>query len=129
MGEAGNISGTVTAPTGGDVLGTDVFACFANEDNCERLGLTVAQTGAAAAYTLSSLPGGSYGIYAFKDVDGDGTPENGDFFGHYSKASGESIPVTPPATSIDIKMHTLTGTTPTLPEALSEPLAELSSNP
>ena len=124
LGEAGSISGTVSAPTGGDVSGTDVFACFANRDGCERLGITVEQTGSTAGYTLSGLPRGSYGVYAFKDVDGDGVPENGDAFGHYSTDNQTTL-VTPPATDVDIEMYTLTGATPALPEVLNE----LVSNP
>lgn len=124
LGEAGNISGTVSAPAGGDVLGTDVFACFANQEGCEQVGITIEQAGAAANYTLSGLPRGSYGVYAFKDVDGDGVPENGDAYGYYSTDDRATL-VTPPAIDINIRMYTLTGATTALPEVLNE----LISNP
>jgi len=127
-GGAGTISGVVSAPAGGDVSGTEVFACFANEDGCDRLGLTIDQAGATAAYRLSGLPRGSYGVYALKDADGDGVLENGDFFGYYSRASGDPILVTPPATGIDIEMNELTGATPVLPRPLREPVTILVSN-
>ena len=121
-GGTGTISGVVSAPAGGDVSGTEVFACFANEDGCERLGLTIEQAGATAAYRLSGLPSGSYGVYALKDADSDGVADNGDFFGYYSRALGEPALVRPPATGIDIEMTELTGAASALPRPLREPV-------
>lgn len=111
-GGAGGISGTVRAPAGGDVVNTDVFACFNNEENCERLGTTtITQQGASAAYRLGALPGGSYGVYAFKDSDNDSLVDNGEFFGFHSSATGAPVLIRPPATGVNIVMTRLTGVT------------------
>ena len=112
-GGAAGISGTVTAPAGGSVVDTDVFACFTNEADCERLSLvTVQRTGTSADYRLISLPNGSYGVYGFKDVDDSGGASNGDLYGYYSTTPGVIGSVRPPASGIDIEMSRLTGATP-----------------
>ena len=107
----GSISGTVRAPIGGDVAGTRVFACYENERGCNFLGeVTVTESDTSASYQLGRLAAGSYGVYASKDVNGDGVMSgNGDFFGYYSPNAGQSSLVTPPAESIDIQMTVLTG--------------------
>ena len=111
-GGASGISGTVTAPAGGSVMATDVFACFNNETDCARLGeATIAQEGLSAAYRLSGLLSGSYGVYAFKDNDGDNEVDNGELFGFYGSAPGTPQLVTPPAVNVDITMTRLTGVT------------------
>ena len=108
---SGVVTGTVFAPAGESVVNTEVFACFNNETGCARLGsVTIRQGGASAAYTLSGLPSGSYGVYAFKDSDGDGEPSDGDLFGSWEE--GGAALVTPPASGIDIVMAELTGVTP-----------------
>lgn len=98
LGGAG-ISGTVSAPVGGDVAGTQVFACYENEDGCAMLGkVQLTQPGASAPYQLGSLPRGRYGVYALKELDGQ------DYFGYYTPAPREVGLVTPPADGIDIQM-------------------------
>ncbi len=110
-GGAGSISGTVTAPAGRDVAGTQVFACFENERDCARLGnVKVTASAASATYQLGSLAPGSYGVYALKDADGDGNATgNGDFYGYYNPQASELSLVMPPAENIDIQMTVLTG--------------------
>lgn len=110
-GGAGSISGTVSAPSGEDVTGTQVFACYQNEDDCDSLGrVNITESAASATYQLGSLPPGSYGIYALKDANNDGNSSgNSDFFGYYSVSAGEPSLVTPPAENIDIQMTLLTG--------------------
>lgn len=111
-GGASGISGTVTAPAGGSVVDTDVFACFGNEMDCSRLGeTTIVKEGLSAAYRLGGLPSGSYGVYAFKDNDGDSEVDNGELFGFHSSGTGTARLVTPPASNVDITMTRLTGVT------------------
>ncbi len=121
LGGAGSISGTVTAPPGRDVAGTQVFACYENEVNCASLGkVSVTDVAASADYQLGSLAPGSYGIYALKDADNDGSATgNGDFYGYYSLSAGEPSLVTPPAENIDIQMTVLTGTSK-VPQVIHE---------
>ena len=111
-GENSSISGTVRAPTGGDVAGTKVFACYGNERGCDSLGeVTITKSGASASYQLGRLAMGSYGVYALKDTNKDGVMSgNGDFFGYYSLVGRDPSLVTPPAANIDIQMIPLTGT-------------------
>lgn len=124
-GGAGGISGTVTAPAGGGVAATEVFACFGNEQDCERVGTTtITQGGASAPYRLS-VPRGSYSVSAYKDSDRNGQVSNGDLYGYYSPAPGVIGQVRPPATGIDITMDRLTGTTPA---PVRESLREIISN-
>ena len=120
-GGAGSISGTVSAPVGEDVAGTQVFACYQNEVDCDSLGrVNITESSASATYQLGNLPPGSYGIYAFKDVNGDGDATgNGDFYGFYNPVAGESSLVTPPAENIDIQMTILTGVG-TVPRVIHE---------
>ena len=94
-----SISGTVSAPVGGDVAGTRVFACYENEPDCAMLGeVRIAASGASAPYQLGSLPRGSYSVYALKELDGE------DYFGYYTPVPREVGLVTPPADGIDIQM-------------------------
>lgn len=125
----GTISGTVTAPAGGDVAGTRVVACYRNEPDCDTFEALISQTGASAAYRISGLPSGSYGVYALKDVDGDGSAAaNGDYYGVYAPNPTQVTEVTPPAAGIDIAMRVLSGVTEPV---LNAPLAvrESASNP
>jgi hypothetical protein len=101
-GGTASISGTVTAPAGGDVAGARVFACYDNEPNCARLGeVTLTEAGASSSYQLGSLPAGSYSIYALKESVVE------DYLGWYIEPGDPSATpalVTPPAANIDIRM-------------------------
>lgn len=101
-GGAGTISGVVSAPAGGDVSGTEVFACYENEPECAMLGdVTITQTGTSAPYQLSGLPTGRYSVYALKELGGE------DYAGWYVAPGDEArrpALVTPPTTGIDIEM-------------------------
>lgn len=116
----GNIAGTVTAPAGGDVAGTRVYACLANDPNCESLNVAVEQSGSSAAYRIFNLASGSYGVIALKDVDGDGNPGIGDYYGNYKAADGRPGLVTPPESGVDIQMMVLTDPAHQVPQAVRE---------
>lgn len=102
LGEAGSISGMVSAPVGRDVAGTHIFACYNNERDCTMLGdVETTQMGASAPYQLDNLPLGSYSVYALKNSVGE------DYVGWYGLAEDQAkqpLLVTPPATEIDIQM-------------------------
>jgi hypothetical protein len=53
----GAISGTVTAPAGGDVNGTLVVAC--DDDDCP-VAAVIETSGSSATYTISNVPAGQY---------------------------------------------------------------------
>ena len=105
-GENSSISGIVRAPTGEDVAGTRVFACYENEKGCDALGeVEITASGTSSSYQLGTLPVGRYGVYALKDANQDGVINgNGDLYGYYNPRAGQSSLVTPPAENIDIQM-------------------------
>ena len=96
------LGGTVVAPPGGDVAGTVVVACLpAGDDACDPQSETaqITRSGSSAAYSFDSLETASYVVVAFKDVNANGQPDDGDFY-------GESAPVTPPA-RVNVTMEVL----------------------
>lgn len=97
-----SVSGTVSAPTGGDVAGTRVFACYDNEPDCAMLGeVRLTEPELSAPYQLGSLPAGSYSIYALKESVTE------DYLGWYAvpgDPSAKPALITPPATGVDIRM-------------------------
>lgn len=108
-GGAGSISGTVTAPAGRDVAGTQIFACYEDMADCARLGnVEVTVSATSAPYQLGGLPLGNYSIYALKKTAGEA------YAGWYASPSnaGERVLVTPPATGVDIQLRAFTGTPP-----------------
>lgn len=119
LGEAGSISGTLSAPVGGDVADTHIFACYNNERDCAMLGdVEITQTGTSAPYQIDNLPLGSYSVYALKNSDGE------DYVGWYGLAEDQAkqpLLVTPPATEIDIQMIIVPNTgRSSLPEKVQE---------
>ena len=106
-----SISGTVTAPAGGDVSGTIVLACL---NSCTPQS-PVTQTDATGNYNLADLAPGSYIVIAYKDANNNQTADSGDYIGAYPNAQSPT-PVTPPMSGINITMQVEGGsTTPTDP--------------
>ena len=107
-----SISGTLTAPAGGDLTGLDVFACPPTDTRCTA-GVE-GQITSTGSYTITGLQATSYIIVGGKDVDASGTPTNGDYLGIYMSDGTTPAPVTPPATGIDITLQVVGGSpTPT----------------
>ena len=97
------ISGTVSGP--GDVSSTVVYA-FLNGQSLTSQSFT----DASGTYTLTGLSTGSYQIVAWKDVNANQDPDNGDYLGIYAQGGA----VSPPATGIDIAMEVISeGPSPT----------------
>ena len=95
------ISGTVSAPAGGDIANTVVRACpvlggdgiACSEEVTQR----ITQSGPSASYSLTVSPGyDEYALFAEQDGDGDGTPEAEGIYRGF---------VTPPASEIDIQLE------------------------
>ena len=104
--EGGNsISGTLTAPAGGDITGTAVGACVG--ENC--IG---AVTDASGNYSITGLAAGQYQIIAWKDVNGSGQVDVGDYAGIYTQDGQTAAFVTPPASGINMTLIVV-NTTPT----------------
>ena len=98
---ASGLSGTVFAPSGGDVMGTTVIACLPlGDDACDPQSKTtdITRSGPSAPYSFDGLEAGSYIVVAFKDGNGNAQADDGDFY-------GESSSVTPPATGVNVTMQ------------------------
>jgi serine protease len=90
-----------------DVVGTYVIACYIQGDGCnDNLSklVEIGQSGSSAPYKLSQLAAGQYEIVAWKDVNGNGQVDDGDYGGFYGENSQNATPtpVTPPASGIDM---------------------------
>ncbi len=109
------ISGTVTAPTGGDIGGTEIGACpvVNNAPDCTNVvSLVVTQSGSSAAYSLDAQAGQSYVVFAYKDTNNSGgDADNGDYLGGYPTVESPTA-VTAPATNIDFALAVVGGSTP-----------------
>lgn len=92
-----NLSGTVTAPSGGVVSGTLVAACA--DEACAAP--TVTQVDASGAFTLIGLSTVPHVLIAIKDVDGNNVLNSGDYVGAYPSLEAPQT-VTPPAADLDI---------------------------
>ena len=116
----GSISGTVTAPAGGDITSTTVYACAQSDAQCaSALSTTVDSAG---AYSFTGLQAVPYAIAAIKDVDASNTLTNGDYLGVYSTDGTNPALVTPPAISINITLQVYGSvTTPTPPTPPTTP--------
>lgn len=109
-----SISGTVTAPAGGEIIDTLVVACAQSDTECASAASTTVD--AAGAYNFTDLQTEPYAVVAVRDVDASGTLTNGDYVGFYSTDGANPAPVTPPASGINITMQVYSdGSTPTDP--------------
>ncbi len=82
-GSIGGISGTVTAPAGVTVADTAVFACYLGScTSPQTKELTLTANAQSARYEFTGLEvGQSYSVVAWKDVNGDGRIDPGDYVG------------------------------------------------
>ena len=103
-----DLSGTVTAPPGGDVAQTEVVACFleAGQNECNvqspnTKSVIISTAGQAGSFSITGLAAGQYLVVAFKDnsVGCDGT---------YPSCNA----VTPPQTGLSIQLVQDTSTPP-----------------
>lgn len=108
-GGSSDLSGTVTAPADGDVVGTAVVACFLEANQCNvnspnTKSVVVSTAGVTGNFTLSGLTAGQYLIVGFKDINVNQQVDAGDYLGCVGDASGCAA-VTPPQTGLSIQMQ------------------------
>lgn len=109
------VSGTVSAPPGGDVSGTMILVCFIEAGQCNAqspntTGVTVSTGGAAASFSVPNVPAGQYLIVAFRDVNANNAyGDAGDYQGVYSLDGTNPAPVSPPASGLNIQMVAIGG--------------------
>ncbi len=107
-GNTNTLSGTVIAPTGGNIKDTVVRACWVENDSCIISSIntkttTITSSGNSGSFSFPSMPTGSYIIAAIKDTNGSNNLDNGDYNGCYGNGTTCSI-VNPPKTDISIQM-------------------------
>lgn len=105
------ISGTLTAPRGGDVRGTYLLICPIVNGDCDWDGVGGVQieaSGSRATFTTPALPGGEYGLIAWKDNEPRNQFGAEDSFGVYSPDQKSLGRVQPPATNVNIDMMAFT---------------------
>lgn len=115
-GGGGTISGTVSAPAGGNVSNARVAACVVNgtSADCNAAGskiITITASGSSASFSITGLvDGNSYGVFAAKDVDGNGALSNGDYDGCYGDdGQGNCLIARPPKSGANVQMKTVSG--------------------
>ncbi len=108
---AKTLSGTVLAPTGGDVSGSKLIACYVQANTCNPNSentkvLDISATGRTTDFKFSNLAEGSYAIFGFKDTNGDGDLRDvADYQGCYGPGS-DCATVAPPASNLDVQLQT-----------------------
>lgn len=101
-GTGGEISGTVIAPAGGDPSDAVVFACYIAGAECDQAKSDVIMVGGSGTFSFPNLAAGQYYIWTFKDINGNGEPDAGDWYAEMPN------PVTPPATGLELRMQVFT---------------------
>ncbi|QRK12031.1 carboxypeptidase regulatory-like domain-containing protein [Archangium violaceum] len=118
------ISGTVTAPAGGSISGTQVVACFVSggacvPDHSNTRQVTLSGTGSSGTYSFSSLAAGQYTLVAYKDINVNSQVDDGDYEGFYTTTGTSASPVTSPAQGVNIFLRVRGGGTTTPPPGVT----------
>jgi uncharacterized protein (DUF2141 family) len=104
------IRGTITAPGGGDLRGTEVMVCFVVNGQCDvNSANTRSQVlqvmGPSASYGFDKLVAGQYLVAAVKDVNANNEFDDGDYSGVYTNGGTVALGVAPPAQGISITLQ------------------------
>ena len=116
---AGTFSGTVSVPSGsgGSVTNTSVAACVVTSSttfdcaNANSKGGKITSSGSSANFSISGLANVQYIVYAWKDIDGGGKVNAGDYFTFFGDdGTGKASIIQPPKSGVNLPMYTVTGT-------------------
>jgi hypothetical protein len=93
------ISGTLSAPSGGDVAGVLVGSCVVVDQSFDcsapsTVVISITQSDTSAPYTLAA-PAGDYVVVAQQDVDGDGTVDYEGGYGYNPASDAFQIVASP----------------------------------
>ncbi|WP_019587683.1 hypothetical protein [Deinococcus apachensis] len=113
------LSGTVTAPPGGNVQGTYVIACPPKGDGCDEQGTVSTQvtaSGKSSAFTLNLDRPGPYRLLAWKDVNGNGDIDDGDYLARLQGQDGSALDVQAPRAKVQLALRKV-GEAPSAPAA------------
>jgi hypothetical protein len=124
------ISGTVSAPEGASLRGTVLVACHIIGGKCIESSLKTRSfrfdtPSQSSGYSLAVEPV-DYGVFAFKDANGDGSLGAGDYFGCYGTATGCIVlKGSSSITAVNVRMQVMTGLTgqgtDVLPQGVIQP--------
>ncbi len=115
---AGTFSGTVSVPSGsgGSVTNTSVAACVVTSSttfdcaNANSKGGKITSSGSSANFSISGLANVQYIVYAWKDIDGSGKVNAGDYLTFYGDdGTGKASIIQPPKSGVNLPMYTVTG--------------------
>ena len=106
------VSGTVTAPAGTDIVGTIIFACFVEGNACNiesenTTGNIVEDSGSSVSFSVD-LPPGNYTVEAYKDVNGNDLIDVGDYYGCFGQQGDTCRIVNPGSDGIAVQMEIVT---------------------
>ncbi|PYE55389.1 hypothetical protein [Deinococcus yavapaiensis] len=107
---AASFSGTVQAPKGVDLKGATIVACAAKDGGCDEdasVLTTVSTSGAEANFQLAVQPNVGYYLLAWKDVNGNGDIDDGDYFARLSGADGAALKVQAPRANVRLSIGKL----------------------
>ncbi|WP_257454463.1 DUF2141 domain-containing protein [Archangium lipolyticum] len=104
------IRGTVSAPAGVSLQGTQVVACFVINNGCSldssnTKQLVLQTSGSSFAYSFDGLAAGTYHVLAAQDVNDNGEFDDGDYSGLYTNGGSQAVTVTPPVLGVNITMQ------------------------
>ena len=106
----GTLSGTLLAPSGGDVNQTLLIACFIQSNTCDinstnTQSSIISSSGDSTSFQFNNLADGQYAIFAFKDLNGDEDfGDDEDYSGCYGSAESCSL-VSPPANNLSVQLE------------------------
>lgn len=117
------VSGTLRAPTGGDVQSTVIIACAWINDDCDdakTLGFQVNASGASTPFEITGLERGlTYFVIFWKDMNASQTVDDGDFTAVMTDSDGNVRAITDTTTGTDTLMLVKRTVAPTsVPAAL-----------
>ncbi len=135
-----SISGTVLAVAGGNVQNTTVIACLLENGDCSESGSVFVQVsgGTSAKFSLPNLKKVGYVILAWRDLNQNQEPDNGDELSVYGQ-NGKAVLVTPPTQNLELRLTKFSGdldallggasTTPSTPApATGKPAVSFNTN-
>ncbi len=120
-----SLSGTVQAPSGVNLKGAVVVACLYEGERCGERSVTytIPASGQTATFKFTSLPAGAYRLIAWKDVNGNGDIDNGDFMARFTDAAGAPASLQSSRANIALKVTKVGAPAPSAAPATAKRLA------
>jgi uncharacterized protein (DUF2141 family) len=123
----GTIRGTVHAPSGQDIRGAVVVACYVDGGRCNYASphpnsraVGISMSGASARFIFRDLAPGEYEVLGTRDVNSNNVEDVGDWIAQHGPV-GRPSRVRPPAEGIEMRFVVKTAAAP--PPAASRPAA------